>query len=367
VPSAPIGLVATGTVDSIELSWTTNSEPDLAIYKVYRGDSASSATNLIATTEDSSYVNSGLSAGETWRYAVSALDTFGNESALSSVISASTEELDASILYFETFVGESAAIVDYGGFTAYKDDGTDLTTSTSDPMRVNIANNNYYVFIASGAANAGDSYAMISGAGSIDPTAYANNLTVSFNSDSTDEGSNDPEMGWRVLAKVGSTIYASDFFEIAVGTPTEKSIVVSDAVWHVWAGETDLSDGFDIANIDAGAGVTLAPGTISDFGVLAIDGATGNDRMRFRDITISGTDADTDPGTQTLTIESAGANVLVGTASTNMNSASLYTLQGSDSLIFTNWVDLGSTTGVSSATWEIPATNDVHFFRLLGE
>jgi len=196
----------------------------------------------------------------------------------------------AEVLYFETFEGTSEAIVDYGGFTAFRDDGTDFTASTIDPVRVNIANNNYYVFIGSAVANVGDSYAMISGAGSIDPATYQNDLSVSFTSDSTDEGSNDPEMGWRVLATVGSTIYASDFLGIAQGTPTEKIVTVSDAVWHVWTGETSLSDGFNIASIDGGAAITLPAGTISDFGVLAIDGANGNDRMRFRDFTISGTD-----------------------------------------------------------------------------
>lgn len=194
----------------------------------------------------------------------------------------------AATIYFETFEGTSEAIEDYGGFSAYRDDGTDLSASTTDPMRVNIANSNFYVFIGSAAANVGDSYALISGAGSVDPTAYQNDLAFSFNSDSTDATAASPEMGWRFFATVGSTIYASDFFGFAQGTPTEKSVTVSDAVWRVWTGESSLTDGFNISNIDSTA-TTLAAGSISGIGVLAIDGGSGNDRMRFRDFTISGT------------------------------------------------------------------------------
>ncbi len=195
----------------------------------------------------------------------------------------------AEIIYTEVFNntsgGNEALSAGYGGFTGYRDDGTDFTGSTGDPLTVN---QNGFIFIGSGAANQGDSYALLSGAGSVDPTAYQNDLTIAFNSNSTDANPANAEMGWRVLATVGSTIYASDLIGIT-SVEAVKSVVVSDAAWHVWTSETDLTDGFNIANIDGGAGINLAAGSISDIGVLAIDGAAGNDRMRFRDFTISGT------------------------------------------------------------------------------
>ena len=208
----------------------------------------------------------------------------------------------AATVYTESFVGalqgDSELVQDYGGFTAFRNDGTDQSALGADPMRVNVANDNDYVFIGSAAANQGDSYALISGAGTINPNAYFNDLAFDFTSDSTDANPSNPEMGWRFLATVGSTIYASDFFSFDQGAPTNKMVTVSDSVWNVWTGETDLTDGFDISNISSTAG-TLAAGNISDIGVLAIDGAAGNDRMRFRDFTISGT-AVPEPGSLAL-------------------------------------------------------------------
>lgn len=206
----------------------------------------------------------------------------------------------ADTIYTESFVGAdtvglpgagadgSALVQDYGGFTAFRNDGTDQSALGLDPMRVNVANDNDYIFIGSGNPNTGDSYALISGAGTIDPSAYLTDLAFDFTSDSTDAGSNDSGMGWRFFATVGSTVYASDFISFTEGAATNKSVTVSDSVWGEWTGETDLTDGFDIADI-SGTLSTLPAGVISDIGVLAIDGATGNDRMRFRDFTISGT------------------------------------------------------------------------------
>ena len=110
---------------------------------------------------------------------------------------------------------------------------------------------------------------------------------VSFNSYSSDDSPDNPEMGWRVLAKVGSTIYASDLIKISTSSST-KSVMVSDPVWHVWAGETNLRDGFNIAYIKSGSGTPLPAGNISDFGVLAIDHET-RDRFRIDDFSINGT------------------------------------------------------------------------------
>lgn len=138
--------------------------------------------------------------------------------------------------FFETFAGESKAIQDYSGFAAYEDDGTNLSASTVDPLRVNVANSNFFVFIGSAAANRGGSYALISGAGSIDPSAYQNDRAFSINSHATDAKPTNSEMGWRFLAKVGSTIYASDFISYST-TSSEKRVAASDSVWHTWSGE----------------------------------------------------------------------------------------------------------------------------------
>ncbi|VGO18935.1 hypothetical protein [Pontiella sulfatireligans] len=44
-----------------------------------------------------------------------------------------------------------------------------------------------------------------------------------------------------------------------------------------------------------------------------------------------------------------------------------YTLQGTKSLVHTNWIDIASTSGVAEVNWDIPATNTVEFFRVISQ
>lgn len=48
----------------------------------------------------------------------------------------------------------------------------------------------------------------------------------------------------------------------------------------------------------------------------------------------------------------------------NLDAFKGYELKGTDSLVFTNWVGLGSTSGVLEATWTIPTTEAVQFFQV---
>ena len=77
-PAAPAGLVATAGAQQVSLSWAASGEPDIASYRVYRGGVR------IAQVSSPSYVDSGLTAGTTYSYAVSAVDLAGNESGQSA-------------------------------------------------------------------------------------------------------------------------------------------------------------------------------------------------------------------------------------------------------------------------------------------
>lgn len=85
-PPPPPG---TGTAT---LSWTLNSETDLAGYKVYVG-TASGLYNYpgspFAVGVTSSYTITGLPSGQTYYFAISAYDSSGSESGLSSEVSKS--------------------------------------------------------------------------------------------------------------------------------------------------------------------------------------------------------------------------------------------------------------------------------------
>ena len=95
-PAAPQGLetvvepAPNGTPASNELTWTINTEPDLAGYNVYRSEQAETPGQklntellLVPTFRDMSVV-----PGKSYFYRVGAVDQSGNESALSSPVEA---------------------------------------------------------------------------------------------------------------------------------------------------------------------------------------------------------------------------------------------------------------------------------------
>ncbi|HKO13215.1 MAG TPA: fibronectin type III domain-containing protein [Acidobacteriaceae bacterium] len=89
-PAIPTGLaaVADEQAHAIELSWTPDTDPDLAGYVVYRHDEAGaiqriSGTSLIVAT---TFTDRNVMAGRRYAYAVSAVDHDGNESARSAEV-----------------------------------------------------------------------------------------------------------------------------------------------------------------------------------------------------------------------------------------------------------------------------------------
>ena len=89
--SQPPASTSSGT-GSATLSWTSNSEADLAGYKLYVGTAPGRYTYagspvIIGLT--GSYTLSGLPMGQTYYFALSAFDSSGNESAFSAEVSKS--------------------------------------------------------------------------------------------------------------------------------------------------------------------------------------------------------------------------------------------------------------------------------------
>lgn len=92
-PAAPAGLAAVAAPGSVALSWSANTEPDLAGYRVYRsgtlpvttaGGPVSGAALVTAT----SFTDTGLPNGTVVHYALAAVDASGNSSPLSAPVSA---------------------------------------------------------------------------------------------------------------------------------------------------------------------------------------------------------------------------------------------------------------------------------------
>ncbi len=89
-PAVPSGLAATAGSSQVQLSWSANSEPDLAGYNVYRATVAGGPRTLVNTglVTVTSLTDTGLTNGTTYFYVVSAVDTSTNESAVSAEVSA---------------------------------------------------------------------------------------------------------------------------------------------------------------------------------------------------------------------------------------------------------------------------------------
>jgi fibronectin type 3 domain-containing protein len=87
-PAVPTGLNAATAPNSIELSWEGNTEPDLAGYRVYRSTGAGPLGKIGDPVLVPSYSDRDVEHGKTYRYAVSAIDKSGNESAPSGPVEA---------------------------------------------------------------------------------------------------------------------------------------------------------------------------------------------------------------------------------------------------------------------------------------
>jgi hypothetical protein len=96
-PSVPTSLVANPVSTSeIDLSWASSTDNvGVAGYGIYQGLSTSTMAE-IATTTNLTYANTGLSAGTTYYYAVTAYDAAGNVSGESSSTSATTQSAPVS-------------------------------------------------------------------------------------------------------------------------------------------------------------------------------------------------------------------------------------------------------------------------------
>jgi hypothetical protein len=87
-PAVPAALNAATAPNSIELSWEGDTEPDLAGYFVYRSTGGGPFAKIGELTQTPSYSDRAVEHGKAYRYAVSAIDKSGNESARSGPVEA---------------------------------------------------------------------------------------------------------------------------------------------------------------------------------------------------------------------------------------------------------------------------------------
>jgi fibronectin type 3 domain-containing protein len=115
-PPVPTGLAATAGGRQVGLSWASGTGGGLAGYRLYRSAQGLPDTSGAPLSErlitGSTFTDTTAEVGEAYRYAVTSVDTAGNESALSGVASAylQPEAVEASVA--RTF-GEASGPGDY--------------------------------------------------------------------------------------------------------------------------------------------------------------------------------------------------------------------------------------------------------------
>jgi hypothetical protein len=83
-PAAPTGLTVVAGIGTVELAWDRNTDPDLRGYRVYRSVNGSDFQRVADLVEVPAYSDHAIETGKRYRYAVTAIDQVGNESARSA-------------------------------------------------------------------------------------------------------------------------------------------------------------------------------------------------------------------------------------------------------------------------------------------
>jgi fibronectin type 3 domain-containing protein len=87
-PAKPTGLTALAGTQSIELAWDRSTDFDFRLYRVYRAVGDGEFARLVETGAAPAYGDRQIQSGQRYRYAVTAIDERGNESARSEPVEA---------------------------------------------------------------------------------------------------------------------------------------------------------------------------------------------------------------------------------------------------------------------------------------
>jgi len=106
----------------VTVYWRANQESDISYYKVYRNSAPTGTFTLIGSSSTTSFVDTGVTNGNTYYYAVSAVDLAGQES-----VDLSIENV------FDTPRPEGFGVTLTNTFTTDATSGWDFSTQTRHP------------------------------------------------------------------------------------------------------------------------------------------------------------------------------------------------------------------------------------------
>lgn len=90
-PAAPMGLAGVPGINSVELVWERSEEGDFLGYNVYRSKDGGAFERVAGPIPAPTYSDRAVEIGKKYNYAITAVDTAGNESARSIVVEITTQ------------------------------------------------------------------------------------------------------------------------------------------------------------------------------------------------------------------------------------------------------------------------------------
>ena len=87
-PATPSGITASVGINTIELAWERNTEPDFKEYRVYRSTDGGEFEKIADSNQAPNYSDSRVESGKHYRYRIVAVDQAGNPSPPSEAVEA---------------------------------------------------------------------------------------------------------------------------------------------------------------------------------------------------------------------------------------------------------------------------------------
>ncbi|MBI4288416.1 MAG: S8 family serine peptidase, partial [Chloroflexi bacterium] len=272
-PAAPAGLNATPSATSIALTWTANTEADIAGYKIYydtkagppfQGTGVAQGNSPITVGNVAAYTLSGLNTGIPLHVALTAYDTHGNESdysqgkqvtpvAAPGSLSKTTPDNDNTpTLTWSAVSGAAWYDVSMDGGT-YSNMGNVLTYTV--PVSVSDGPHTFYVRAVDGSGNAGPAANLSFTIDTVAPTAPAGLTKTSPVND------NRPAFTWTAATDSGSGV---DHYDVQLDSGSWTNI--GDVTAYSWP--SAVADGNHTVSIraadkatNAGASASVSFGT----------------------------------------------------------------------------------------------------------
>ncbi len=85
-PAVPTGLTAVVGLNTVELTWDRDQEPDLAFYRVYRSSREEASRRIADSVAAPDYSDTSVQSGRRYTYTVTAVDLLANESEPSAAV-----------------------------------------------------------------------------------------------------------------------------------------------------------------------------------------------------------------------------------------------------------------------------------------